>query len=70
MNILYVVRYVYIYTYSSQYRDAGQAKEILKKLEEPWMMCAKKNLSTWHRFAIPALGTSVTSGLKFSELGA
>jgi hypothetical protein len=35
MYNLYAVRYVYIHTFS-QYRDAGQAKEVKKKLGQQW----------------------------------
>ena len=33
---------VYICTYSSQFRDIGQPKEIKKTLQQLWMLCAKE----------------------------
>ena len=62
MYSLYAVTYVYIYTYYSQNRDAGRAKDIEKKNWDSIECRVPRKLSTClfgyarHRFGIPDLG--------------
>ena len=60
MYYLYAVRYMYIYTYSSQYGDAGRAKERKKNRRAVNAACQERISASHfgyasHSFVSPAL---------------